>query len=342
MHSSNEVKGLHIYSEEEKNNPYYSLIIEIDTLFQKRFPFGAINRIDIANELNLSNDELMKSLSALAAVGDELDDSHKRNIKTLADISQPILFGHCGFFTNYAIGYLKNKYPKVNIECMYVDSHAVLLLGRNPSSNTFDVNKFGKDAIVYDRFAWKCYLASKLPIIQNEKDIPFYQNVSNRYTNENLSLLINQRHYLAGEPEVITGKSSLEYDKALMAWVQEDQKRWNVPALTAPKIDSSIKVALDANEVKESLSKISKCSGWKFKEGIAWLDCKDENQSKRITEYLKATKATVVVSGQRQDNNQIYTVKCSHINLNKLKSLSDALNVKQSTQMAILEQFSFK
>ncbi|MGC1181435.1 hypothetical protein [Legionella sp.] len=332
MKSKYEVKTLIESDKEVQSNKHYELILEVDNIIQKRFPYGAINRVDVIKNQEVSDEELKEYFAAFSAYEKESDDEEKRGISKLADITQPLLFGNCGLFTNYAIGYLKKEYPNVNIECLYVDHHVALLIGRDSSSNSKKANTWGKDTIICDIWAAKSYLASNLSVVQKEtKDIPFYSRVVDNYTNEYKGIVLNKAHYLYGVPEVISGNSSIFYDQMLMDWVEEDQKRITQPSLTLPKTPLSIKTLLDPSEIKISLSKLSKSAGWKFsqKQGVAWLECNNQKQAERITQSLMATKSVVVSLCKRQDNG-VPTVKCEHFDCTKLNKLVSSLNLEQN------------
>jgi hypothetical protein len=326
----NQIKMLIEADKDLMESKYYPLIQEMDKVLQERFPGGAINRVDVVKNQEISNEEVQGYLSALMAFGKESDDENKRNISKLADISQPLVFAHCGMMTNYGIGYLQQKYPKLTIECLFFeDSHAVILFGRGNTTKPFDSKACGKEVIICDYWAGKCYLANNLPKIQKESDIPFY-SASLSYTNQVTGLTLNKAHYLSAKPETISGDANNRYEKMIRAWVVEDQKRFHQALFIAPKTTLPIKTTVNAAEIKNALTTLSKCSGWKYaqQQAFAWLECKDQKQAERIVKSLKASKAAVVTLCTKP-NDTILFVKCEHIDYSKVTKLANAAAVEQ-------------
>ncbi|MBA3535837.1 MAG: hypothetical protein H0T84_04395 [Tatlockia sp.] len=343
MENVNQIKMLIEADKEVQESKYYPLIVEMDRVLQNRFPGGAINRVDIVQKQEISNEEVQGYLAALMAFEEESDDEKKKDISKLADISQPLIFVHCGLMTNYAIGYLQQKYPKLTFECLFFgDSHAAVLMGRSNTKKEFDSKTCGKDLIICDFWAGKSYLATNLPKMQKEGDIPFYTATVNNYTNQVSGLQLKKSHYLSGLPvEVISGDANNRYDKMIRAWVVEDQKRCNQAPFTAPKSPLPLKTTVDSLEIKNALTIVSKCSGWKYaqQKAFAWLECKDQKQAERVLKSLTASKAAVVTLCTKPNETTPF-VKCEHIDYNKLTKLAKAATVEQKIDTrAILSAF---
>ncbi|MBA2657574.1 MAG: hypothetical protein H0U70_11445 [Tatlockia sp.] len=345
MQTEKDIKILLEMDKEILTNKHYPLIQEVDNLLSERFPYGLFNRVDTIEKLEIPAEELQGYFSAITAFQQEITNKSKRDINKLADISQPLLLVQCEMMTSYAIGYLQAKYPKIKIECLYLgESHTLLVLGRAANSNPLDIKTWGKEAVLCDYWARFCIMASNFESLQKTaKNIPFYNAVVDNYTNQFIRLVLHSKHHLAGKPEIEEGALSASYDKVLVKWVAEDQKRFKQPALRAPLTSIGIIPELDPAEVKSALGTVSKCSSWKFnqKQGVAWLECKNQQQSERLAKSLDATKAAVISSGKNNATG-VHTVKCAEINLGKLARLAQSLRTAPSIDLnAMIQNFSF-
>lgn len=311
---------------ETRSNKYWHLISDVEQILQARFPFGAFNRIDVVKNQKISDEERKAYADIWSKFLDEIKDPKKLSISKMADISQTLLLADCGFFTSYAIGYLKNKYPEVNVEFVRLGVHAMLAIGREITSDPNDIKTWGKDAILFDYWANKSYLAAHFYQIQaNAPDIPFYPgmiDLSAYFT----GLEDQNKHYLKGNPVASSGKGF----QILVEWVKEDQRRLALPQPVAPTTPLSVIPQIDSDDIENVLTQLSKYNGWKWNKNnsIAVLECESQEQAERIAATLRATKAVVVTLSSRQDN-QIPTVKCEYIDLAQLQKIAFSFRVSE-------------
>ncbi len=338
MESISQIKMQIKCDKEVQESKHFALIQDMDQRLQERFPGGAINRLDVIKSQGISNEEVERYLATFMVFGQELDDAKNRTLSKLADITQPLVFAHCGLFTNYATGYLQNKYPNLTVETLFFDdNHTVALIGRNKPSNTFNPKNCGKDVIIFDFWAGKSYLAMNLPKVQKENDIPFYNASINNYNNQVTGLVLHQSHYLAGTTDICCGDANDRYEKMVRAWVEEDQKRFKQAQFSPLKSPLPLKTPVDSNQIKNALTHLSKCSGWKYSQqtGFAWLECKDNNQADRIVKALKAAKFAEITLCTKP-NDKIPFVKCEHIDHSKLNKLATVAIPEQKMDIEAL------
>ncbi|MFA6303525.1 MAG: hypothetical protein WC627_10420 [Legionella sp.] len=305
-------------------NKNWYLVLEIEKVLQERFPYGAFNRIDVVQNQEISDEERKAYTATWSKIIDEISVPEKLSISKMADISQTLLLADCGLFTSYAIGYIKNKYPEVNIEFVSLDVHAMLVIGRDTSSEPDDIKTWGKEAILFDYWANKSYLASDFHEIQAKTpDIPFYAgmiDLSTYFT----GLDVTDKHYLKGNPVALPRRGF----KILAEWVKEDQRRLTLPQPSSLKSPLYVTSPLDSDAIETLLTQLSKCGGWKFNKNnsSAILECTSQKQSERIKKTLETTKAVVVTLGSRKDN-QVPTVKCEQFDFTQLQKIASSFSV---------------
>jgi hypothetical protein len=312
-----------------KSSPYYSMVTDVDQIMNERFPMGSYNRIDnnrISDPIKITTND------AVGAFFNELcDKGCGGNVQKLAEITLDLSAGSCEFLTGYALGYLKEKYPKVSVECVYLgNTHALLAIGRIPSSSPSRVSTWGKNTILYDFWAGNCYLASDfLKMQKTTSDIPCYKFCSDEVTKKSTGqVTLSDKHYLAGNPEIIVGKDSQHQDSILVKWVAEDQKRFKQKHSVSKKtvIPAGI---LDRKSVISALSSLSGESDWKFNQssGKAWFVCKDETQAEEIKNKLSGFSFSEIAIQHTAPPARQAAVFCEQIDMKKLALLAKQFSV---------------
>lgn len=324
-------------------HPHYALIQEVDRVIRARFPYGAFNRVDTAAAQQLSFLEIDRYFAINRAYSQESDNENKRDIQKLADITQSMVLHDCGMSTNYAMGYLKNKYPEVNVQVIFLKTHQMLLIGgqaslssTNTSINTDrlsleqiknKISEWGPDAIICDLWAARSYFAREF-LLEKQKDTIIF-NKAIVCNNRVEKLIPVDGHYLDGNIDIYTGAANQAYDQMLMEWVIEDQRRFNLPKCVAPQTPSAIHTPIKSAELIPILTQLSKCEGWKYhsKQNAAWLEFETAKQAERAAKSLEYTKAMVVRIGRNPANGKSM-VRCEYFDLSQLKRLSDSLLVQ--------------
>ncbi len=319
----------------------YPLIQEADQIIRARFPYGAFNRVDVIESQQLSYSELNKCFMTCEAYNQETTDENRRNIATIADITQTLVFYNCGMSVNYVTGYLKNKYPGIAFQSIYLRRHQMLLIGNNVSSSINipvdklkpiqirrEIDKWGPNAIICDIWAGKSYFAREFIEEKQNSTILFNNAV---LEHDHLKELIPvDGHYLDGDIDIYAGEHSQRYDRMLIEWVKEDQRRFNLPNCKAPKSPLFMTAGVNARQLIPILSQLSQCSGWKYntKQNIAWVECETPKQAERAALSLRLTKAAIVRVGQNPVNKKPL-VRCEYFDFNQLKRLGDSLAYQQ-------------
>lgn len=331
-------------SEQIKAHRYYNLILDAVNTINERFPFGAFNQVENARLQNLSKSELEKCFLLGAAFSDEINPEDKRDIKRLADITQTQVLQNCGLSSDYALGYLKNKYPDVTLHAIYVGAaHHMLLIGGQISRNIIlqesdltaqTIAAWGNDAIVLDIWAKKSYFVQDI-LVEKQKETILYYNgtlVNNRLTEHNP---VNN-HYLSGTLEIFHNIHNDQYDNTVKAWVREDQRRFQLAKTknTAPQTPLTVSTSINSSTLVSILSRLTGLNGWKAKSNIAWLESDTSECIERAVRSLELTKAAVVRSGKNPATG-LFMVKCEHFELSTLERLSKAIVPQNHHQMQI-------
>lgn len=331
VQSKTELKDLVESDAETQSNKYWPYVREIDRVIKERFPFGAFNRKDVVQEIEMLEDERKAYSSAWSLFIKETKSAKEKeavDVNKLADISQTLLLGDCGFFSSYALGYLRNKYPDLAIELVQLKVHTLLVFGREASSDIKDIKTWGKDALLYDPWANKSFPASQFFEIQkNTPNIPFYGIAD-------LSALFigiddQDNHYLRGNPEVNIENSHTI--KIIIDWVKEDQKRLKQLPFLSPTHPLPIPPSCSSNDIETLLKQLSKCKGWVFnpQSGKALFECSSKQQANRVLQTLLATKAVVVLLKLRLDN-KTPTVVCTDFDYIKFQKLASPFIVNET------------
>lgn len=315
-------------------HPYYAIIQDIDEVIRKRFPYGAFNQVDNVATQELSDGEIGQYYDLSRVFGPELDKVRDANIEKLANISQTMVLQDCGFCVSYALGYLKDKYPDINLQTIYLEGHQLLLIGGRISSNVkINMNDslqqinnkiaaWGPDAIICDLWAAKSYFAREFLDEKQKDTIHFTQRNTPRGRAKEIVQVTS--HYLNGNIDIYAGIASQAYDRVLIEWVKEDQRRFNLPKCTAPRMSSVINAPINAQELKSILHQLSKVDGWIYKDKNAWLHCETDAQAMRVAKSLEFTKAVVVSCGKNKQTGKPL-VMCQHFDFFTLKKLANSL-----------------
>lgn len=337
--------GSMVFSDKEtQNSEFFQYVLEADDVIKQRFPYGAINQVDIAK--GVSDEELKGHLVAFGAYErisnkniSRLSKAERKKITgELAAVTQPLLFGNCGMFTNYAIGYLKSKYAGISFECMFLDGHALLVIGRNPSSNPTECATWG-NALICDLWAGNTYKATNFyRLRETSPDIRFHQSVVDDI-HQSETTRLNPTHYLSGSPEIYVGPSAVAYDNMLTEWVAKDRAIRATPPMTPIEASASAPLApINFQEIKDPLTILSKISGWKFskQKNIAWVQCFDEQQAKRVAESLNASRLMAASTGKSAKDGT-WIVQCEQFKVDKLKQSAELVTAKDGIN---LDQFA--
>jgi hypothetical protein len=328
-------------SSELMEHSLYALIQEVDQVIRERFPYGAFNQVDVIASQEISFSELNMYFRTHRAYEVETDDESKRDIRKLADMTQSLVQYHCGMSTNYATGYLKNKYPEINIKSIFLKGHIMLLIGSEISSTVNikmnrlrpeqirrEIDRWGPNAIICDIWAGKSYFARELMDEKQKSNIMF--NTALMEHDQLKELLLAEGHYLDGDIDIYAEAPSQRYDGMLIQWVKEDQRRFHLPNCTTPRTPSFIATPVGSSRLLPVLSQLSKCDGWKYnaKQNVAWIECETPKQAERAAKSLEFTKAAVVRVGTNPANKKPL-VRCEYFDFTQLKRLSDSLVIEQ-------------
>lgn len=313
-----------------KQNPNFSLILEMQTVVETRFPLGAINQLAVIKEqnLHLESPELLGYFKALARFGDNIQDSDAIatvDIAMMADITQSIVFGHCGMFCSYLIGYFKPK-TNVLIETIFFDNdHQALLIGRSKEQNALT-------GLIYDPWAKRVYDASELEMMKTQENIAYCYRVMS--STDDYLTQYTKSHYLQGQPQYYTGPDNDKVDEVLVRWVEEDNIR-RLESIASANQSNSLLQTMNYNmkTIKSLLTQLSYCEGWSANksQGKAWLECDSNLQATRIYMILKQSKAMKVerreIQGKPELSNNL--IMCTEFDVSKMARLAKALETPQ-------------
>lgn len=220
MKSSNDTAGI--------DSPYYHYAIEAKKLISDRFPKGAINRVDVCKKLQLSNKQILEQMNNVHLFGSSIDLISRGMVSTKesAVLLMDLEGGQCGDMTNYAIGFMKKKYPSIRFECLFLTNHSLLVIGRPKDTHNAKPNTWGKDTLICDLWSDQIYPASSLYEKQKtDKDIPYYTVVGDPGSQKLvIGNTLFKSHYLAGTPTIYTGQDNDNYDRLLMEIVAMDRE----------------------------------------------------------------------------------------------------------------------
>lgn len=337
MHAKNEPEITIECDELTRKHEYWNMVLDVDQMIKKRFPGGAINRVDVVQSKNITKELQLAYFTIFQSLSNVMDSKKLSNddrAKELADISQTLQYGDCGSLTNYALGYLKHKYPALKIECIFWNDHNQVLLGRKSDSNPKDYRTYGDNALIYDPWANKCYFAKDLNKVRQESTIHYYTETYDAITNEHIEIKQVQEHYLSGEAIVYDGPANARFELGIVEWVKLDQQRHAAPLFAAPLITLPSTGELNTQLIKHLLTKLSKVSGWKFnaKQATAWLDC-NEQVAKEVQNHLLASKA-MVVSRLYNTDTKMPAIKCTHFDVTTMQRLVNAMYASEANIIA--------
>lgn len=216
-------------------SPFYRFAEELTVRINQRFPLGAINRYDVWTALPeavrvpyLDALEQYSNMTIAIARG-------KGNLTAFLHFIAEVRYGSCELIASYAEGYMRLHYPQTPSEVMYLEEHAILIVGRLPKSNPENPHTWGKDAIIYDFWAELYYLAKDFETVRSQvPHIPSVLKVMDAQTKHYKEFIPSERHYLSGNPRVAVGELSASYDILYKSWVSAEET--NKRLATAPSI----------------------------------------------------------------------------------------------------------
>ncbi len=205
------------------------------------------------------------------------------------------------------------------------------MIGRQQGSSLTDPRAWG-DAVICDLWADRYYLAREL---SHEKrtaaKIPFYQPII--LNGKIVELRKTDGNYLSERVELFDGETNRRYDENLVAWVSEDQRRLERPAPTAPLHLTTPSTHYQREEILTLLKNISKIDlDWKYSKNhaLAWIECPDERQARRLYAALRLTKAMVVSLQKNKDTDHL-VVTCKHFDVSLMRRLGVLLPTDESS-----------
>lgn len=342
-------------------NEYFRYVLEVDEMIKKRFPLGAIGLKEVVQSHQMPEDELKYYLDAFNKFQNiiKADDIL---ISEIMNIAQTLLGADGRIMSNYALGYLKYKYPELLVEYLSIsDQHAMIVIGREPDSDLEDPLLYGEKAIIYDGYLGQSYLASSFSKAEFLSiDTQVYSGVFDELERIQEIETLHGYDCLLGEPLLYATKSCQYVDDMMVEWVKKEQKiiektkvkeKFTTTAIAAPSSSSSPKkkhwvtevggddcqmahssifspqAREDVKQIKDNLTYVTKCSGWKASlvKNFIYLECQDEKQHDRVLDILRATAVVVApVSCHRRDNGA-WVVKGTHIDVSLLARLAQSL-----------------
>jgi len=201
---------------------YCPFATELYTVIVSRFPMGAVNRFDRGSQLPFS--ELKEQLDHLASYDTVAKEQVRRSgAGDLIECMKDIRYASCEIMASYAQGYMLHKHPDIKTEVMYLNEHAMLVIGREAGSDPNNIMTWGNDTIICDYWAELLYLSQHFFAVRAQvPNVTFCLKVLDKTIGALKSVIESSQHYLEGNPTIYVSAASKKYDVMFTRWVAKD------------------------------------------------------------------------------------------------------------------------
>lgn len=114
---------------------------------QLRFPLGGINTVQTTNRLAQKGAGMLLSTLKLA------DSLREKFPVPNKEFPPKLNAAYCDELATYALQYLNQTFPEINVEAVVCEAHVFLVLNRTTDSDPSNMLTWGKDAVLYDPWA---------------------------------------------------------------------------------------------------------------------------------------------------------------------------------------------
>lgn len=259
---------------------------------------------------------------------------------SITTLVKTLTFGNCLMFVDYALGYLRNKYPTKDIlfAPLLMGTHAMLFIGDKKEvkcRNISKPSKWGVDFLVCDPWINRIYtrsefLALNAAVLSGEFPVVDYMQPaidSERGCVNSVQLFLRgNRPYLMGQtPELDLQRK--KYDQIINAWVEQEQreesKRRSAASLSASASVPAIFAENHSTLYGKMTERCVEFHDWKLaKDGeFYWKRFYTAAQAEEACKHLADNGIFAEISEQVVVDKTVYVARCNKASFDEHFSL---------------------